>query len=396
MITVRRTSWRRLLRPCGCASSAVAPAFLLSLSLVRRHGADPIRGGRRARAPAREARSVGCTTWRSSSRSTGARRSATPTGSAPSRTTSRGRSAPATTSSSWSRRWARRPTTCSGSPRDVSSVHPPARARHARHRRRADLDVAAVHGARGPWRRRRRRSPAARRASSPTPTTRGQDPRHPARAADRGARGGARAGRRGVPGRVDRARRDDARPRRPGTSPPSPSRRRSSASVCEIYTDVTGVFSADPRVVPTARRLVEAELRRDARDLRLGRPGADAALGRVREDHGVPLHVRSSFTWEPGTWIVEEEATMEQAIVSAVTDDTSEAKVTVHGVPDEPGVAARAVHRARRPVDQPRHDRAEHRRRRARGHLVHRRARLTSRRRWRRARRSRPSSARGA
>src|SRR6202035_3611991 len=56
--------------------------------------------------------------------------------------------------------------------------------------------------------------------------------------------------------------------------------------------------------------------------------------------HGVPLHVRSSFTWEPGTWIIEEDVTMEQAIVSAITDDTTEAKVTVHGVPDEPGVAA--------------------------------------------------------
>ena len=47
--------------------------------------------------------------------------------------------------------------------------------------------------------------------------------------------------------------------------------------------------------------------------------------------HGVPLHVRSSFTWEPGTWIVEEDPTMEQAVVTAVTDDTSEAKVTVAG-----------------------------------------------------------------
>ena len=56
--------------------------------------------------------------------------------------------------------------------------------------------------------------------------------------------------------------------------------------------------------------------------------------------HGVPLHVRSSFTWEPGTWIVEEDPTMEEAIVSAVTDDTSEAKITVGGVPDRPGVAA--------------------------------------------------------
>ena len=57
-------------------------------------------------------------------------------------------------------------------------------------------------------------------------------------------------------------------------------------------------------------------------------------------NHHVPLHVRSSFTWEPGTWIVEEESSMEQAIVSAVTHDISEAKVTVHGVPDRPGVAA--------------------------------------------------------
>ena len=57
--------------------------------------------------------------------------------------------------------------------------------------------------------------------------------------------------------------------------------------------------------------------------------------------HGVPLHVRSSFTWEPGTWVVEEEVSMEEAVVSAVTDDTSEAKITVAHVPDRPGVAAR-------------------------------------------------------
>jgi aspartate kinase len=56
--------------------------------------------------------------------------------------------------------------------------------------------------------------------------------------------------------------------------------------------------------------------------------------------HRVSLHVRSSFTWEPGTWIVEEDPTMEEAIVSAITDDTSEAKITVAGVPDRPGVAA--------------------------------------------------------
>src|SRR5690606_2516823 len=56
---------------------------------------------------------------------------------------------------------------------------------------------------------------------------------------------------------------------------------------------------------------------------------------------GVPLHVRSSFTWEPGTWVVEEDESMEDAIVSAVVHDVSEAKVTIAGVPDTPGVAAR-------------------------------------------------------
>jgi len=57
--------------------------------------------------------------------------------------------------------------------------------------------------------------------------------------------------------------------------------------------------------------------------------------------HGVKLHVRSAFTWEPGTWIEEEDPEMEQAIVSAVTSESSEAKVTVTGVPDQPGIAAR-------------------------------------------------------
>ena len=57
--------------------------------------------------------------------------------------------------------------------------------------------------------------------------------------------------------------------------------------------------------------------------------------------HHVPLHVRSSFTWEPGTWVVEEDSVMEEAVVTAVTDDTSETKITVARVPDRPGVAAR-------------------------------------------------------
>jgi aspartate kinase len=113
------------------------------------------------------------------------------------------------------------------------------------------------------------------------------------------------------------------------------------AAVCEIYTDVTGVFSADPRLVPSARRL--ARLSYDEM-LEIASSGGRVLMLRSVEyakSHGIALHVRSSFTWEEGTWVVEEEPTMEQAIVSAVTDDTSEVKVTVSGIPDEPGNAAR-------------------------------------------------------
>jgi len=112
------------------------------------------------------------------------------------------------------------------------------------------------------------------------------------------------------------------------------------ADVCEIYTDVTGVFSADPRVVPTAKRLPKVSFEEM---LEMASTGGRVLMLRSVEfarNHHVPLHVRSSFTWEPGTWVVEEEPDMEQAIVSAVTHDVSEAKVTVIGVPDKPGVAA--------------------------------------------------------
>jgi aspartate kinase len=113
------------------------------------------------------------------------------------------------------------------------------------------------------------------------------------------------------------------------------------ADVCEIYTDVTGVFSADPRVVVNARRIAKVSF---DEMMEISATGGRVLMLRAVEfarRHGVPLHVRSSFTWEPGTWIVEEDPTMEEAVVSAVTDDTSEAKITVGGVPDRPGVAAR-------------------------------------------------------
>lgn len=114
-----------------------------------------------------------------------------------------------------------------------------------------------------------------------------------------------------------------------------------SADVCEIYTDVSGVFSTDPRVVPEARKLARVSFDEMLEIAATGGRVLNMRSVEFARNHGVPLHVRSSFTWEPGTWIVEEDASMEQAIVTAVTHDVTEAKLTVVGVPDRPGLAAR-------------------------------------------------------
>jgi aspartate kinase len=117
------------------------------------------------------------------------------------------------------------------------------------------------------------------------------------------------------------------------------------AEMCEIYTDVTGVFSADPRVVPTARKLARISYEEMLEIAATG--GRVLALRSVEfaRNHHVPVTVRSSFTWEPGTLVTEEDPSMEQVIVSAVTSDSSEAKLTIKDVPDRPGVAA-AIFRA--------------------------------------------------
>jgi len=114
-----------------------------------------------------------------------------------------------------------------------------------------------------------------------------------------------------------------------------------AADVCEIYTDVPGVFSTDPRLVPGARRLPRVSYEEMLEISATGGRVLSLRSVEFARNHAVPLHVRSSFTWEPGTWIDEEDETMEQAVVTAVTHDTSEAKVTVIGVPDRPGLAAR-------------------------------------------------------
>ncbi|HMG39926.1 MAG TPA: aspartate kinase [Acidimicrobiales bacterium] len=113
------------------------------------------------------------------------------------------------------------------------------------------------------------------------------------------------------------------------------------AAACELYTDVSGVFNADPRLVPTARRMPVVSFEELLEMTATGCPKPAMRSVEYARRWGVKLHVRSAFTWEPGTWVVEEGPSMEQAIVSAVTHDVSEAKVTVSGVPDHPGIAAK-------------------------------------------------------
>ena len=112
------------------------------------------------------------------------------------------------------------------------------------------------------------------------------------------------------------------------------------ADSCEIYTDVTGVFSADPRIVPQARKLPRVNF-----DEMLEMAGAGSKVLALRSvefarNHNVPVHVRSAFTWEPGTWVTDQEPSMEEPIISGVVTDTSESKVTIVAVPDRPGIAA--------------------------------------------------------
>ncbi len=116
------------------------------------------------------------------------------------------------------------------------------------------------------------------------------------------------------------------------------------AEVCEIYSDVDGVFTADPRIVPTARKLDRVSYEEM---LELAASGAKILHLRCVEyarRYDMPVHVRSSFSQNEGTWIVpdsEEDAVMEQAIIAGVAHDRSEAKITVVGVPDKVGEAAR-------------------------------------------------------
>jgi aspartate kinase len=115
------------------------------------------------------------------------------------------------------------------------------------------------------------------------------------------------------------------------------------ADVCEIYTDVAGVFSADPRIVPEARKLPIVTFEEM---LEMSASGAGVLQLRSVEyarNHGVRIHCRSSFEDAPGTVVVDEQQTMERPLVTAVTHSTAEARVTLTGLPDQPGIAGRLL-----------------------------------------------------
>src|SRR6184192_2369615 len=114
-----------------------------------------------------------------------------------------------------------------------------------------------------------------------------------------------------------------------------------AADACEIYTDVDGVYTSDPRIVPQARKL-----ERIAYDEMLELASLGAKVLQIRsvefaKRYRVPVHVRSTFSASPGTWVVEEDASMEEVSVAGVAYDRDEAKLTVLRVPDRPGLAAR-------------------------------------------------------
>jgi aspartate kinase len=111
------------------------------------------------------------------------------------------------------------------------------------------------------------------------------------------------------------------------------------ADSCELYTDVPGVFTSDPRLVSNARKMEHITFDELLEMTANGCPKPAMRSVEYARTHGVELHVRSAFTWETGT-VVTKESTMEQAIVSAVVHDADEAKVTIGGVADRPGVAA--------------------------------------------------------
>ncbi len=112
------------------------------------------------------------------------------------------------------------------------------------------------------------------------------------------------------------------------------------ADVCEIFTDVDGVYTADPRIVPKARKIKRISYDEMLELASMGAKVLEIRSVEFAKIYKVPVHVRSSFSDEPGTMVVEEDETMEKVLVSGVTYNRNEARISLYGVPDRPGVAA--------------------------------------------------------
>lgn len=113
------------------------------------------------------------------------------------------------------------------------------------------------------------------------------------------------------------------------------------ADVCEIYTDVDGVYTADPRIVANARKLDTVSYEEMLEMASLGTKVLQIRSVKFATRYGVPIHVRSSFKSDEGTWVVREEDVMERLVVSGVTQNLNEAKIRVKGVKDHPGIAGK-------------------------------------------------------
>ena len=114
-----------------------------------------------------------------------------------------------------------------------------------------------------------------------------------------------------------------------------------NADVCEIYTDVDGIYTADPNICPRARKIKEISY-----DEMLNMASLGAKVLQIRsvgfaKKYNIPVHVRSSFSEEEGTMVVQEDSVMEQLVVSGVTHDLNQARITLKKVPDQPGIAAK-------------------------------------------------------
>jgi aspartate kinase len=112
------------------------------------------------------------------------------------------------------------------------------------------------------------------------------------------------------------------------------------ADVCEIFTDVDGVYTADPNVVPDARKLSRVAYDEMLEMASLGARVLQARSVEFAKKHGVTVHVRSTFKPDPGTIVTREESAMEDAVVTGITHDRSQAKISLLRVPDRPGIAA--------------------------------------------------------